>query len=78
MVGIPVNSPVFKYVDNHSVLWNIEFPDSTLKNKSSAIAYHFVREVVARKDWITGYIKTSENCSGLITKTVSPDQDRKI
>ena len=42
-------NPVFKYLDNQSVLWNMAVPDSTLKNKSSDVAYHFVREVVVNK-----------------------------
>ena len=78
MMEIPVNNPVFTYGDNQSVLWNTQVPDSTLKNESIAVAYHFVREGVAKKEWVTGYINTSENCSDLIKKTVSSGQDRKI
>ena len=59
------------------MLCNTAINDSTLKNKSIAVPYHFVREVVARKEWITGYIKTSENYLGLMTKTVSWGQHRK-
>ena len=68
---------MFTFGDNRIVLWDIEVTDSTLKNKSSAVAYHFVREGVSRKERITGYIKTSENCSDLMTNTVSSGQDRK-
>ena len=77
MMGILVNNTVFTYGDNHIVVWDTTVTDYTLKNKSSAVAYHFVREGISRKEWITGYIKTSENCSGLMTKTVSSGQDRK-
>ena len=77
MMGILVNNPVFTYGDNQIVLWNTAVTDSTIKKKSSAVAYHFVREGVASKEWITSYIKTQENCSDLMTKTVSPGQDIK-
>ena len=78
MTRITVNNPVFKYRDNQSLLWNTAVPDYTLKEKSIAVAYNLVREGVARKEWITGYIKTSENCGGLMTKTVSSGKNRKI
>ena len=59
------------------MLWNTTVTDSTLKNKSSAVAYHFDREGVASKEWIAGCIKNSENCLDLFTKTVSSSQDIK-
>ena len=48
MMGIPVEGPAYIYGDNQSVLANTTIPDSTLKKKSQSIAYHFVREGVAR------------------------------
>ena len=42
MMGIPVISCSFLYGDNQSVLFNTCIPDSTLKKKNHAIAYHFV------------------------------------
>ena len=75
---IPVNNHVFTYGDNQSVLWNTVVPDSTRNMKSSYLAHHFIREGVAGKGWVTGYIKTSEKKSDLMTKTLLSDQDRKI
>ena len=49
MMGILVNNTVFTYGDNHIVVWDTTVTDSKLKNKSSAVAYHFVREGVVRK-----------------------------
>ena len=63
MMGIPVNNPAFIYGDNQSILWNTIDPDSTLKKKSSSVAYHFVCEGVTKDKWRTGYVKTSENPS---------------
>ena len=77
MMGIPVNNPAFVYGDNQSVLWNTTDPDSTLKKKSSSVAYHFVREGVAKDEWRTGYVKTSDNPSDVMTKIIVSATDRK-
>ena len=50
MLGIPVEQPTFILGDNQSVLANTSVPHSKLKKKSSSIAYHFVREVVAKSE----------------------------
>jgi hypothetical protein len=44
MMGITVDKPAFVFEDNQLVLANTTAPGSTLKKKSNAIAYHFVRE----------------------------------
>ena len=77
MMGIPVNNPTFMYGDNQSVLWNTKIPDSTLKKKSSAVAYHYVREGVAREEWITNYVRPESNPSDVMTKSVTKMDDRK-
>jgi hypothetical protein len=51
MTGIAVNEPMFVFGDNQSVLANMTAPASTLKKKSNAIAYHFVRLSCARDEW---------------------------
>jgi hypothetical protein len=68
MMGIPVNGPAYILGDNQSVLANTSIPDSTLKKKSQSIAYHFVREGVARDEWRTAYVNTHENPADLLTK----------
>ena len=50
MMGIPVELPTYIFGDNQSVLANTTTPHSTLKKKSSSIAYHFVREGVAKNE----------------------------
>jgi len=50
MMGIPCELPAFVYGDNQSVLYNTTLPESTLKKKSQGIAYHFVREEIARDE----------------------------
>ena len=68
MMGIPVEGPVYISGDNQSVLANTTIPDSTLKKKSQSIAYHYVREGVARGEWRTSYVNTNDNWSDLLTK----------
>ena len=50
MMGIPVKLPSFVFGDNQSVLVNSSQPHSTLKKKSSSIAFHFIREGVAKDE----------------------------
>ena len=68
MMGIPVDEPAFVFGDNQSVLCNTTAPASTLKKKQYALAYHFVREGVARDEWRTAYVNTHENLADLFTK----------
>ena len=76
MMGIPVNEPTFIRGDNKSVLCNTMIPSSVLSKKSNLIAYHAVREGVARKEWVTGYIKTDYNPSNISTKSLPAGQKR--
>ena len=76
IMGIPVIGCSFLYGDNQSVLCNTCIPDSTLKKKNHAIAYHFVRELVAKEEWVTVYIKSENNAADTLTKTI-PEVDRR-
>jgi hypothetical protein len=71
MMGITVNEPTFVFGDNQSVLANMTAPASTLKKKSNAIAYHFIREGCARDEWQTVYINTNDNIADLLTKPLA-------
>ena len=77
MMGIPVNGPCYIQGDNQSVLANTTEPGSTLKKKSQSIAYHFVREGVARHEWRTSYINTHDNEADLLTKMLPSGEKRK-
>ena len=77
MMGIPVEGPTYIYGDNQSVLANTTIPDSTLKKKSQSIAYHFVREGVARDEWRTSYVNTHDNEADLLTKQLPHGEKRK-
>ena len=77
MIGVHVNGPLFVKEDNQSVLCNTTIPDSTLKKKSQSIAYHFVREGVARDEWRTAYVNTHQNPADLLTKPLPSGEKRK-
>ena len=76
MMGISVPEPTFIFGDNQSVLANTTRPHSVLKKKSSSIAYHFVREGVAKDEWRTTYLNTHLNPSDLLTKSL-PSGDKR-
>ena len=59
------------------MLANTTIPDSTLKKKSQSIAYHFIREGVARDEWRTAYIKSMNNDADLLTKVLPFGEKRK-
>ena len=78
MMGITVDEPAFVFGDNQSVLANTTAPSSTLKKKSNAIAYHFVREGCARDEWRTTYINTNDNVADLLTKPLAGPKRSKF
>ena len=77
MMGIPIHGPVYISGDNQSVLANTTIPESTLKKKSQSIAYHFIREGVARDEWRTSYVNTHENEADLLTKVLPSGEKRR-
>ena len=58
MMGIPVNGPTSVFCDNESVVKNSTAPESMLKKRHNAIAYHRAREAQAagiiRVAWESG------------------------
>ena len=76
MMGIPVEFPTFIFGDNRSVLLNSSKPHSVLKKQSSSIAYHFVREGVARDEWRVAYLNTNLNCADISTKSLPSSEKR--
>ena len=77
MMGIPVLGPAYILGDNQSVLSNTSIPESQLKKKSQSIAYHFIREGVARDEWRTAYVNTHLNVADLLTKLLPFGEKRR-
>ena len=76
MMDIPCDFPSYIFGDNTSVLVNSSKPFSMLKKKSSSIAYHFVREGVAKNEWRVTYINTNLNIADLLTKPLPGGEKR--
>ena len=51
-------------------------PGSVLKKKCAAVAYHLVREGVARGEWVTAYVNTHDNIADLLTKPMASGEKR--
>ena len=68
MMGIPLNGPSSVFCDNQSVVKNSTAPESVLKKRHNAIAYHRAREAQAagiiRVAWENG----ETNIADLLTK----------
>jgi len=47
MKGIPIDGPTDVFCDNKAVVLNSSKPESGLKKKHNAIAYHHIREAQA-------------------------------
>ena len=78
MMSIPCSGPAYIYGDNQSVLVNSSMPDSVLKKKSNSIAYNFVREGVAMREWILSYVNTKEKLADFLTKALIAEQRAKL
>ena len=68
LMGVPVGSPTYMYGDNMSVIHNTSKPESTLKKKSNSIAYHLIREAVAKGEVLTAYVPSKENEADILSK----------
>jgi hypothetical protein len=76
MMGVPLDSPTYTYVDNMSVVHNSQRPESTLNKKSNSICYHFARECVAAGEALMSHISTNDNPADLATKIIGAGQKR--
>ena len=68
MTGIPISGASCAYGDNMSVIHNTSTPESRLKKKCNAIAYHAVHKSVAIGETLTGPIRSEDNLADLLTK----------
>ena len=68
MMGVPLEGHAHIRVDNMSVVLNSSKPESVLRKKSNAIAYHFVRENVANGSCRIAFEPSKTNLADLLTK----------
>ena len=76
IMGTPCEGPSHVYGDDLSVLYNTTMPDSTLKKKNQSIAYHLIREGVARAEWRTTHANALLNEADSLTKTLSEEKQK--
>jgi hypothetical protein len=78
MMGIPIDGPTNVFCDNESVFKNTTKPESTLKKKHNAIAYHRTREAIAasivRIAWEDGRF----NIADVLTKLMPGPKLREL
>ena len=70
MLRILVELLTYIFGDNQYVLVNSSKPHSSLKKKSSSIAFHFVREGVVKDEWRVAYLNTNYNPADMATKSL--------
>ena len=78
MMGVPIAGPSYIYGKNMSFIHNTSNTASVLKKKSNSICYHFVREAVAAKEFLTSHIPTLQNLSDLLTKVLFGQKRRNL
>ena len=78
MMGVPIDGPANLFCDNQSVFKNCSFPESTLKKKHNAIAYHKTREAQASKTIRVAWEKGETNLSDILTKLLPGPRLREL
>jgi hypothetical protein len=78
MMGMPLDIHAHVRDDNMSVVKSTSAPESTLKKKSNANAYHFVREAVVAGIVRIGYEPTASNKADNSTKLIPGKATRQI
>jgi hypothetical protein len=76
MMGVPIDGSSYVFCDNQSVIANSNRPESLLKKKSNAIAYHAVREACAMKEILICFVKTDDNVADIMTKVLLSGERR--
>ena len=78
MMGVPLDGETSVFCDNESVFKNASLPESTLKKKHNAVAYHRTREAqaasIVRLAWESG----STNIADLLTKILGGPRLREL
>lgn len=78
MMGIPVDGATNLFCDNESVVTSTVRPESTLKKKHNAIAYHRVREAQAANIVRVAWESTETNLADLLTKILPGPQLKRL
>jgi hypothetical protein len=68
MMGVPMDGPTSVLCDNSAVVINTTAPESTLKKKHNAVAYHRVREANAAGIIRISKVDGTYNLADILTK----------
>jgi hypothetical protein len=69
-LGVDLEGPTLMLGDNVSVVLNASVPSNVLKKKQNLIAYHYVREAIASGELRFAYLKSEENVSDILKKSL--------
>jgi hypothetical protein len=78
MMGVPLAGPTALFCDSESVVRNSSAPESVLKKKHNAIAYHRTREACASKIVSIAKEDGTTNIADLLTKLLPGPRLRKM
>ena len=78
MMGCEPDGPALLLGDNNIVVLNCTMPNSVLKKKCSACAYHRVREAIAGGMMKFTHIPSEMNYADILTKPVPGPQFRDL
>ena len=78
MMGIPLDGSTNVFCDNEAVFKNSTHPESTLKKKHNAIAYHRTREAQAAGTVRIAWEDGENNLADLFTKLLSGPKLREL
>ena len=67
-MDIIISQPTYIYQDHMSIIHNTSKPESTLKMKYNAIAFHAVHKSVVVREKLTGHISSEDYPADLVTK----------
>ena len=77
-MGVVVTRPTKIFVDNKSVFINAANPASSLNKKTLALSYHFVRQYQSAKVVDIQFIKSENNYSDMLTKSLNSSKLRSL
>jgi len=78
MFGVPIVGPANLFIDNGSVVANTINPESVLKKKHNAIAYHKVREAIAQGTIRIAKEDGKTNLADILTKPLPGPRMKKL
>ena len=77
-MGIPLSGPSYIYSDNMLVIHNTSKPESTLKKKCNAIAYHAICKSVTVIESLARHIRSKDNMADLLIKVFAGQKRRHL